>query len=303
MSILFEEYMRRNIFKVAEHRFSVEIKSELLFTEPLANYEPFVCGEQCDNNSLLFSCIVDDSWTMDTMGSTFIAELSDEGLSMIVYRFDDGYQVKLSTDAGRGLCDVQFNMGSSLTYVKINADGAEGVNAFNCAMMFSFAIFSAPFDTVLMHSSVIMYCGRGYMFLGKSGTGKSTQSRMWLENIEGAELLNDDNPLLRIVDGVPTVFGTPWSGKTPCYKNMSVPIGAIVRIKRAQENTLVKLRPSRAYVSIIPSCSSAKWDRDCEVALSDTLERVVSQVGGYELWCLPNGDAARCCCQGVVTDK
>ncbi|MBO6066250.1 MAG: transposase, partial [Lachnospiraceae bacterium] len=82
---------------------------------------------------------------------------------------------------------------------------------------------------LLMHASVTMHAGKGYLFLGKSGTGKSTHSQLWINNIEGCELLNDDNPVLRVEDdGSVRVYGSPWSGKTPCYRNLDVPVGAIV---------------------------------------------------------------------------
>ena len=93
-----------------------------------------------------------------------------------------------------------------------------------------YAFRTATLGTLEMHASVIAHEGRGYLFLAKSGTGKSTQSRMWLRCIEGAKLLNDDNPAIRIADGRPLVFGTPWSGKTPCWRNLSVPVKALVRL-------------------------------------------------------------------------
>lgn len=92
------------------------------------------------------------------------------------------------------------------------------------ALMLTFTRQTAPLDTLLIHSSVICKDQQGYAFLGKSGTGKSTHSRLWLQYIPGSELLNDDNPVIRICHGTPVIFGSPWSGKTPCYKNKEVPL-------------------------------------------------------------------------------
>ena len=63
--------------------------------------------------------------------------------------------------------------------------------------------------------------------MGKSGTGKSTHSRLWLENVPGATLLNDDNPIVRLTLVGAIVYGSPWSGKTPCYKNESAPLAGV----------------------------------------------------------------------------
>ena len=64
-----------------------------------------------------------------------------------------------------------------------------------------FGIVLAPKQAIAIHSSVIESSGRGTLFLGESGTGKSTHTRLWRENIEGARLLSDDSPSVRIVDG------------------------------------------------------------------------------------------------------
>ena len=80
--------------------------------------------------------------------------------------------------------------------------------ALSNAMMLLYTFNTTPFDTLMVHASVIAYKGEGYVFLGKSGTGKSTHSRLWLENIEGTYLLNDDNPVIRVFGDEVLVYGT-----------------------------------------------------------------------------------------------
>ena len=137
------------------------------------------------------------------------------------------------------------------------------------------------------------------MFLGKSGTGKSTHSRMWLQNIEGCTLLNDDNPVIRITEGKAYVYGTPWSGKTPCYKNLSVPLKAVVRLSQAPYNKVERLAPLKAYASLMPSCSCMRWDRQSTDRLHATVEKVIMNTGCWHLECLPDADAAHVCCSAV----
>lgn len=169
----------------------------------------------------------------------------------------------------------------------------------NC-MMLLFTGCTAPYDTLMVHSSVVEHQGRGYMFLGRSGTGKSTHSSLWLKHIEGTELMNDDNPAIRIVHGVPTVFGTPWSGKTPCYKNVSAPIGGIVRIVQAPHNKITGLNLLNALAALLPSCSCMKWDHQAVTDLHRTLEKVITATPLYMLECLPDEEAARLCHDTVV---
>ena len=56
-------------------------------------------------------------------------------------------------------------------------------------------------DTLAIHSSCIVYRDKAVLFLGESGTGKSTHTRLWRENIPEAVLLNDDSPMIRVEDG------------------------------------------------------------------------------------------------------
>jgi hypothetical protein len=151
----------------------------------------------------------------------------------------------------------------------------------------------------MIHASVIAFEGKGYVFLGKSGTGKSTHSRLWLENIEGTWLLNDDNPVIRVEGDNVNIYGTPWSGKTPCYKNEGLPLNAIVRLSQAPHNVIKKHPMLQAYASLMPACSCMRWDRRSTDALHKTVEKVISKVACWHLDCLPDEDAARTCHSAV----
>ena len=171
--------------------------------------------------------------------------------------------------------------------------------SINNTMMLLFALRTAPLYTLEIHASVIMKGGKGFAFLGKSGTGKSTHSRMWLENIPGTELLNDDNPIIRIIDGKARIYGSPWSGKTPCYKQKSADLGAIVRIVRAPSNFTERLSVTQSYACLYPSVSAYRPERKIADGVHNTIVGVVTKVPCYNMHCLPDGDAARVCCNTV----
>ena len=166
-------------------------------------------------------------------------------------------------------------------------------------MMLMFAFSTACLDTLLMHASVTMKDGKGYLFLGKSGTGKSTHSQLWINNIGGCSLLNDDNPALRVVDGVTRVYGTPWSGKTPCYRNLDVPVGAIVDLHQAKKNAIRRQSMVEAYASIYVSFSGYRFIKSMANGFHATNEKIVSSVPCYSLDCLPNAEAAWLCYKTV----
>jgi hypothetical protein len=144
-----------------------------------------------------------------------------------------------------------------------------------------------------IHSSVIVCHNEAVLFLGESGTGKSTHTRLWREHIEGTTLLNDDSPIIRLVDGVPTAFGSPWSGKTPCYRNLSYPIRGFIRLQQAPYNKIHRLSVLNAIGALLPSCPPAfAYDDALQDAICDTLSDMISSVAVYHLECLPDSAAA-----------
>jgi hypothetical protein len=170
----------------------------------------------------------------------------------------------------------------------------------NNALMVLYALATACRQTALFHSSVVSCEGRAYMFLGKSGTGKSTHSSLWLRYISGTKLVNDDNPVVRRMPDGFYVFGSPWSGKTPCYRNVAYPIGAIVQLSQAPHNAIRRLRPLQAYAALMPSISGKRWDKRIAEGLHETENMLAGQVDMWHLECLPDEDAARTCYQAVA---
>jgi hypothetical protein len=173
----------------------------------------------------------------------------------------------------------------------------------NNGLMVMYTLATACRRTALFHSSVVSYRGRGYMFLGQSGTGKSTHSSLWLKHIAGTQLVNDDNPVVRLLDdGSVWVYGSPWSGKTPCYRNVSLPVGAIVRLSQAPFNRISPLRGIEAYAALVPSISGKRWDKRQAEGLHETEDLLAQRVGMWHLECLPDEDAALLCCKTVSHD-
>ena len=144
-----------------------------------------------------------------------------------------------------------------------------------------------------VHSSVIVKDGRAVMFLGESGTGKSTHTRLWRENVEGAVLLNDDSPFVRATAEGVVVYGSPWSGKTPCYKQEYYSLQAIVRLSQAPHNKMRRLRAVESIGALLPSLPPAfAFDKVLEDATLNTLSALLRGAKVYHLECLPDAAAA-----------
>ena len=172
------------------------------------------------------------------------------------------------------------------------------------SLMILYTFNTAGKDTLLLHSSVIRHGGEANLFFGVSGTGKSTHSRLWLENIPGSDLVNDDNPVVRFVrqpsgEERLIVYGTPWSGKTLCFRNTEAPVRALVRLERAPENSIRRLMGLEAYASILAASSMIRWNHDYMDLQVPTLEKVAMNVPCWTLNCTKDPEAAEVCLKAL----
>ena len=210
-------------------------------------------------------------------------------------RYEKGYLFTM-TPPECGALKLWKEDGSSVVYF----NGSLMPRLVRFALWIGYGLVTLPHQTIAIHTSVIQYKERTVLFLGESGTGKSTHTRLWREYIEGAVLLNDDSPILRIVDGEVRMFGSPWSGKTPCYKQENYPLAACVRLSQAPYNKIQRLNIPQAYGALHPSCPpDFAYDSALYDYIGGTIGEVLSKVPIYHLACLPDADAARLSCSTV----
>ena len=289
-------------YTVAEHLFSVTAEAEDFGL--MGNYEPFAvhpdlecgCGESRIPDSQLFALTIGAGeavgYTEETRQVDEEQEIicgsriadSSERCAVFEYRW-------LGETAGWLVCSDDYREGRLIT------TGRHKKLAIDNALMVLFALATADKDTVLFHAAVVSHEGRGYMFLGPSGTGKSTHARLWLENIAGTELVNDDNPVVR--RGV--VYGSPWSGKTPCYRHVNYPLGGIVVLSQAPHNKIWRLSGLHAYTALVASISGMRWDARIADGLHRTENALASSVPTWHLECLPNEEAAILCRTTIIS--
>lgn len=287
-------------YDVAGHLFEVQLPDSIEAGKYLSAYLPFVT-ERAD--SPLFTLRVEYVDNLKTVDPGIKKEcLNDEAPYFWIFDKDGKYNFGFSYSKSRPECILIPSADFRESVVYIPSSMLESVTDFalSNSMMLLYTFCTSPYETLMVHASVIRHNGGGYMFLGRSGTGKSTHSRLWLNHIDDAVLLNDDNPVIRVVDGEAVVYGTPWSGKTPCYKNESVPLKAIVRLSQAPYNKITRNIPLKAYASLMPACSCMRWERASTDALHRTVEKVITKVRCWHLECLPDADAAYTCHKAVT---
>lgn len=285
--------------KIANHSFSLVLPDR--YESFLGAYRPFLCDE--DNGRVLYEVSV-----VQKLGCEIIETLIEtpepcaEGeVKVNIYQTKDGllYDIFMYRSIHP---DARLHIYDSRAEIEISSSRDNdfyALSAFNNAMILSFVNFTLEHNTLLLHSSAVMKDNKVFLFLGKSGTGKSTHARMWLENFDDAQLLNDDHPIIRLSEGQLIAYGSPWSGKTPCYRNLSAPVEAICRLRQAPYNKLTLLTTLQGYASVTTSCSGAQWSKKLSEFKSRSLENIITSVRCYQLECLADKSAAHCCYYGI----
>lgn len=155
------------------------------------------------------------------------------------------------------------------------------------------------YDTILFHGSVVAVDGVGYLFTAKSGTGKSTHTRLWREYFgDKAVMVNDDKPLLHIVDSGVIAYGTPYNGKHRLGTNTSVPLKAICILTRAEENHIETISFEQAYKMLLQQVYRPA-DRILMMKTLTLIDRLANAVNLYRLGCNMDISAAKVAYEGM----
>lgn len=149
------------------------------------------------------------------------------------------------------------------------------------------------FDTLLFHGSVIAVDGEAYLFTAKSGTGKSTHTRLWRELLgDRAVMVNDDKPFLEITPNSVIAHGSPWNGKHGLGSPIAVPLKAVCILERGEINRIAEVSPQEAVFMLLQQ-SNRPQNRALLPQYMDLLDRLSRTVWFYRLHCNMDPEAAR----------
>lgn len=230
--------------------------------------------------------------------------LSDVSIVWERFLFEDSDAHYITTVKNQNASENAFMVTSKdFSYARIFIpDSRQTGTPVHWLLMVQFGQRVLAFGGVLMHASVVENGKQAYAFLGKSGTGKSTHSRMWLRRFSEFRLLNDDNPVLMLDESRQNVYlyGSPWSGKTPCYRAEGFPVGGIVRLEQAPENKFRMLTGSQAFLGLMPSGTGIRWNNTIFSTMLDNLQVIGQLAPVAHLRCLPDTAAAELCCESLL---
>ncbi len=143
---------------------------------------------------------------------------------------------------------------------------------------------------LMIHSSTIIWDGRGIMFAASSGTGKTTHTNMW-KRLYGVEILDGDITACRVIDNAVLAYGLPWCGTSGEYSNRCVPLGAIVFLQQSDKNSIRKIDDLDAVLRLSSQAFILPLNETMTNIYLGVIQEIVRCTNCYLLSCLPDENA------------
>lgn len=143
---------------------------------------------------------------------------------------------------------------------------------------------------LMLHASLVDVGGRGILFVGPSGIGKTTQAELWMK-YRDAVIINGDMALVGEKNGTFTGYGCPWHGSSPYCENRQVPLRGIVVLEQAKKNTLERLRGVTMIERMMRNIFLPHWYQKGAETAMETVDHLLSTVPVYLLKCRPDEEA------------
>jgi len=148
-------------------------------------------------------------------------------------------------------------------------------------------------NILLFHGSVVAVDDTAYLFTAKSGTGKSTHTRLWRDVFgDRAVMVNDDKPFLQLTDHGVIAHGSPWNGKHRLGSNISVPLKAICILERSAENWIKPISPAQVLPMLFQQSQRPQNPVNMPKYM-ELIDRLANSVEFYRMGCNMDPEAAR----------
>lgn len=287
-------------FRVAGFLFTLCLPEEQNVKSLLPSFTPFFCQKEYKKERLFNFETSSEPLPITTENGVQIEETyNDMGFIRLLRLPDNTYRIEIRhlEESPIHYAHVLPDFSSAVATIYWNDPYAGHVLCSLLRIIYSQALLSH--HAVSVHASSVCFEGKAYLFMGKSGTGKSTHSELWMKYLPDCELLNDDNPTLKLIGEKLFAYGTPWSGKTACYKDICFPVGGIVRLRQAETNRFFIRKDIEAFSSLLAACLCVSSDMRLHAALCDFLVQISDKVPIGELECLPDREALSVCMNGL----
>jgi hypothetical protein len=150
--------------------------------------------------------------------------------------------------------------------------------------------FAGPaMELLVIHACGIDAGGKGIVFAGESGAGKTTLSRLWSAK-RGIEILSDDRVIVRQQDGGFRLYGTPWHGEACFAAPGGVPLERIYFIRHGRSSHACEMSAGGGVRELLKCSFPPFWDARGMRSSLEIFEELACAVSCEELSFTPDRD-------------
>lgn len=288
-------------FSIAGLRVDLQLPFEADIRAFMPSFAPFLHAFPAGSEAMLTLNVLRSPFSLDLSGlKPSVSSENDIG-NALLYELPEGHVIAIRNISTPEVYHLLLSPGfkTATAWIPGWDDPAAGI-MIDSMLRIAFSQAAVACRTLLVHASAIVHTGEACLFMGRSGTGKSTHSANWLRTIPDTFLLNDDNPALRLMpDGTVMAYGTPWSGKTPCYKPLGAPVRALGRIVRDSANSVEPLSDIAAFVAVLPGVSLIRCAADLHDDMCSLLQQIVGATRVCNIRCRPDAASAAVACAAL----
>lgn len=226
-------------------------------------------------------------------------------IAELVIRIDNKYEYVSHFCEQYKVQEGQEDFAVSATEEEIRREQADGEGQFSLPYCESLCLYRAiclkliSYDAFLMHSAALEMDGEAYVFAAKSGTGKTTHLKLWMQEFGSrVRVVNGDKPVYRFLDGTLYVYGTPWCGKEGLENNIRSPVKAICFLEQSTENHIRRMAEAEVIGRIFHQLLMPR-EEEAVTHFLDMIDELIAKVNCYHLQCNTTPEAAGAAYQGM----
>ena len=136
---------------------------------------------------------------------------------------------------------------------------------------------------ILIHASGINHSGRGYLFSGISGKGKSTMAKLW--DNAGAKVIHDDRLIIRSNGNGYKMYNTPVYNNDEPSESL---LNKIFLIGHGKTNEIIPLSGAAAVSLIMANCIQHNWDPEIVARLLGSVSIMCKSIPAARLLFRPD---------------
>jgi len=232
-----------------------------------------------------------------------LIKLCDSGQTWSIFREGDGYVLSFNPISypGTPLWLARFNQDCTRVTIQCSEkfiDESDGRTTLLNPVRYPLdqlllMYYLAGREGALLHAAGIDISGKGLIFPGKSGAGKTTLARQFTSR-KNIQILSDDRIVIRKIENAFKAFGTPWPGEAGIARNTSMSLRGILFIRHGPRNKIRSISPQEASAKLMPVTSIPWYDREVMPHVLGFCEELAINIPAFELEFHPGPEVVEC---------